>query len=142
MKIEPARPADFAAIRALLAQHSLPTEDLNADSLRYFLVIRDAEHLIGTIGLERHGSVVLLRSLVVASEHRDRGFGGLLTSAAESLAAKVSAASIFLLTTTASSFFASRGFRVVARDEVPDEIRRTTEFASLCPTTATVMVKP
>jgi amino-acid N-acetyltransferase len=142
MTIEPAQSADFTAIRSLLGEHSLPTEDLNADSLRHFLVIRDGERLIGTIGLERHGSAVLLRSLVVAADRRDRGLGRLLTSAAESLAAELNAASIFLLTTTAASFFVSRGFRVVARDEVPDEIRRTTEFASLCPATATVMVKP
>ena len=142
MKIEPARPADLAAIRALLDDNALPTADLGVESLRYFFVARDAERLFGMIGLERHGSAVLLRSLVVAAEHRDRGLGRLLANAAESLAGELNAVSVFLLTTTAASFFGSRGFRIVARDEVPDEIRRTAEFASLCPATATVMVKP
>jgi amino-acid N-acetyltransferase len=142
MKITPAQPADLAAIRALLSDNALPSTDLSADALRYFLVVRDAERVIGTIGLERHGTSVLLRSLVVEPEYRDRGLGQQLANAAESLAAELNASSIFLLTTTAERFFGSRGFRSIARHEVPDEIRSTTEFASLCPASAIVMVKP
>jgi amino-acid N-acetyltransferase len=142
MNVVPARAADLAGIRWLLSSEDLPTEDLTEESIQHFLVIRDGAGVIGAVGLELHGGVVLLRSLVVAGDHRKRGFGMALADAAESLATALGASAIYLLTTTAADFFGARGFRIVAREEVPAEIKGTTEFASLCPSTATVMVKP
>lgn len=142
MNILPATPSDLAKIRQLLSSEGLPIEDLNEASLGQFLVLREGASVIGAVGLESHGEFVLLRSLVVARDYRRRGVGVTLVDAAESLAARLGASSIYLLTTTAASFFATRGFRIVAREEVPAQIKRTTEFASLCPATATVMAKP
>ena len=142
MNIASAQSSDLAGIRWLLSSEELPTEDLTEESLRHFLVVRDGVGVIGAVGLELHGGVVLLRSLVVAWDHRKRGLGIALADAAESLAHKVGASAIYLLTTTAADFFAVRGFRIVAREEVPAAIKATTEVASLCPSTATVMVKP
>jgi amino-acid N-acetyltransferase len=142
MNIVPAQSSDLAGIRWLLSSEDLPIEDLTEQSIKHFLVIRDGVGVIGAVGLERHGGEVLLRSLVVAWDHRKRGFGIALADAAQSLATKLGASAIYLLTTTAAEFFAARGFRIVARDEVPAAIRATTEFATLCPSTATVMVKP
>jgi amino-acid N-acetyltransferase len=142
MNVVPATPSDLAEIRQLLSSEGLPIEDLNEASVKHFLVLREAASVIGAVGLESHGEFVLLRSLVVARDHRSCGLGVTLVDAAELLAATRGASSIFLLTTTAANFFATRGFRIVAREEVPAQIKRTTEFASLCPATATVMAKP
>lgn len=142
MNIQPAQVSDLAGIRWLLSSEDLPIEDLTEDSIRHFLVVRDSAGVIGAVGLELHGRVVLLRSLVVAWDQRKRGLGLALADAAESLANELGASAIYLLTTTAADFFAARSFRIVARDEVPAEIKGTTEFAALCPSTATVMVKP
>ena len=46
-----------------------------------------------------------------------------------------------LLTTTAASFFAKRGYRPLARDEAPAAVRATAEFRSICPASATCMGK-
>lgn len=137
-----ALPSDLGALRALLSGEGLPSGDLNEESLEHFLVLRQSAGLAGAVGLEHHGDVVLLRSLVVAPAHRKQGLGTALADAAESLAATIGASAIYLLTTTAADFFGARGFRVVAREEVPDAIKRTAEFASLCPSSATVMAKP
>ena len=46
---------------------------------------------------------------------------------------------LYLLTTTPEKLFARWGFQRVERDAVPDAIRGTAEFTSLCPITAVVM---
>jgi amino-acid N-acetyltransferase len=142
MNIVTAQSSDLGGIRWLLSSENLPIEDLTEESLKHFLVMRDSGGVVGAVGLELHGGVVLLRSLAVAGKHRKRGLGKALADAAESLAYKLGASAIYLLTTTAADFFAARGFRIVARAEVPAAIKATTEFASLCPSTAIVMVKP
>jgi amino-acid N-acetyltransferase len=142
MNVEPAQPSDLASVCNLLSAAALPTEDLTEESLRLFCVVRDQEEVVGAVGLERHGDCALLRSLVIAPGSRGRGLGMQLTEAAEARAQELGLSAVYLLTTTAAEFFASRGFRAVMRSEVPAGIRATTEFASLCPSTAVVMVKP
>jgi len=140
--IDGARRADLAGIRRLLDLESLPSLDLTEDALEHFLVYRDERGVAGAVGLERYGEAALLRSLVVAREHRGRGLGKRLVAAAEELAAELNVHSIYLLTTTEGVFFESRGFRRIGREEAPLAIRSTGEFTSLCPASAVLMVKP
>jgi N-acetylglutamate synthase-like GNAT family acetyltransferase len=46
-----------------------------------------------------------------------------------------------LLTQTARDFFAHLGYRVIDRSEAPEEVQGSEEFRSLCPASATCMVK-
>ena len=46
---------------------------------------------------------------------------------------------IYLLTETAHGFFQKKGFKDVARNEVPEEIKRSAEFSVLCSESAAVM---
>lgn len=48
---------------------------------------------------------------------------------------------LFLLTTTADQFFARHGYSQIAREEVPNSIRSTREFAEICPASSILMVK-
>jgi amino-acid N-acetyltransferase len=93
------------------------------------------------VGLELHGDVALLRSLVVEPAHRGSGDGVALVAAAEEHARHHGVRQIYLLTTTAAPFFARLGWRDADRDGAPDAIRRTREFSGLCPSTASFMVK-
>jgi amino-acid N-acetyltransferase len=138
----PATGADLPAIRRLLGFEHLPTDDVTEELLNNFLVLRQGELVLGAVGLECYGEVGLLRSLVVGEETRRRGRGAELVAAAESLAKKVGVESIYLLTTTAESFFASLGYRRLHRDEAPAQIRATMQFRALCPAAAVLMVKP
>jgi amino-acid N-acetyltransferase len=83
----------------------------------------------------------LLRSLVVAPAHRGRGLGDGLVRRLERAAADWGVERFWLLTTTAKTFFARRGFRVTPRADAPAEIAATHEFKSLCPSTATCMTR-
>jgi amino-acid N-acetyltransferase len=48
---------------------------------------------------------------------------------------------LYLLTTSADRYFPSFGFRTIARDDVPADVRETAEFREACPASATVMCR-
>lgn len=135
----PAERSDLPAVLALLERSSLPIEDLRSDHLEQFLVGRAGERLIGAVGLEQLGDVGLLRSLAVAPEFRGRGLAHELWTRIQADARRRGIRRLFLLTTTAAGLFSRWGFRPVARDLLPEAVRATQEFRSLCPDTAAVM---
>ena len=49
--------------------------------------------------------------------------------------------SIYLLTTTAEAFFNRLGYERMGRSRAPSSIKRTREFAGLCPVSSVFMVK-
>jgi amino-acid N-acetyltransferase len=134
-----ASPDDLPAVRALLQGCGLPTEDLRPGNLEHFVVCRLGERVIGTVGLEPLGEVALLRSLAVAQELRGRRLGHVLWARARDHALARGIRRLYLLTTTAESLFARWGFHRIPRDEVADVVRNTTEYSTMCPSTAAVM---
>ena len=137
----PAQWSDELAIKRLLTTAGLPGADLTPAHLARFLVLRDADQLGGVVGLEVFGAVALLRSLAVPTSRRGQGLGTRLAEAAEDHARSLGVAALYLLTTTAESFFARRGYRRIDRADAPAALHATAEFASLCPSTAVCMVK-
>lgn len=143
MLIEIAKASDLAAIAALLREAALPHADLDARKLEHFLVLRGTDSLTvsGAVGFEPYGSAALLRSLVVAPTQRGGGHGNALVGAVEARAHKFGVAELYLLTTTADAFFSRLGYAKIARDTAPAALQSTTEFATLCPASATCMHK-
>ena len=134
----PAEADDIPGLTALLAAAGLPSEDVRQGQQDYILAVRGGE-LVGSVGLEKRGDVALLRSLAVVPELRRRGLGGRLYDRilAHALASGVREA--YVLTTTAERFCAARGFERVERSSVPEALRATPEFRSLCPASAACM---
>lgn len=134
---------DYGEVIALLEAASLPTEDLEHNAMEHFLVARDpAGKAIGAIGLERYGSSALLRSLVVATENRDRRLGTQLVAELEARCRSLALSELFLLTTTAADFFLRQGYKTVGRNLVPAALLASEEFTRLCPDSAICMTKP
>jgi amino-acid N-acetyltransferase len=131
----------LSAAVALLAAARLPTEDLTEAHCRHFFYSGLEAAPDGLVGLELFGDVALLRSLVVSGERRGAGAGTRLLEHAERHARALGVRSIYLLTTTAESFFAKRGYRHAAREAAPDAIRATREFVGICPASAAFMSK-
>lgn len=127
--------------RELLAECDLPTSDLESCYFDNFLGCGTAEDTKGIVGLEIFGPVALLRSLAVAEEARGLGCGEALVTEAENYAKDKGARELYLLTTTAESFFARLGYSHTERNTAPESIRRTNEFSALCPDNAAFMVK-
>jgi amino-acid N-acetyltransferase len=140
MQLRNARAAERADIAALLARSRLPVADLDTSDIE-FLVAEDAGGIVGAVGLETHGSSGLLRSLVVDESRRGAGLGAALVDAIEARAGERRIDQLVLLTTTASDFFARRGYSLIARDAAPEPVRRSAEFRSLCPASSACMTK-
>jgi amino-acid N-acetyltransferase len=141
VRAAPAEAGERAAIEALLRAAGLPTADLaGRDDLRFWRVC-DRGRVVGAIGLEPHGDVGLLRSLVVAPELRGRGLGVVLVDALEREARATGLGALVLLTQTAEAFFANRGYRRIDRAAVPAAVQASAEFRSLCPASAAAMIK-
>ena len=123
-------PTDAGLIAALRAE-GLPAPDAG----RYF----SADHhgaVVGYVGLEGEGRDLLVRSLVVLADRKAR-----VLAAAESIAGDMGGARLHLLTTAAEPFFTRHGYRAANRQTAPEAIRRTREFAGLCPASAAYLTK-
>jgi amino-acid N-acetyltransferase len=133
---------EWDSYRALLRQADLTVDGVGPGSDETFLVAVDGDGAVhGGVGLEGVGPEVLLRSLVVSSEAKGMGLGSALLDSMLNAAADSDAKAIYLLTTTAAAFFEARGFRPLDREQAPQRIRQSREFAVLCPVSAVLMVK-
>jgi amino-acid N-acetyltransferase len=129
----------FEAFRNLLKSSSLPADDL--DYKKDLLVgYYEGDVLVGTGGLEIYGPYALLRSLSVRMGIRGKSVGTTITEFLLAEAKKKNLKALYLLTETAHGFFLKKGFKDVKREEVPDEVKASSEFSRVCPTSAAVMV--
>lgn len=124
----------------LLAEEHLPTADLPAQ-LDNFFVAADNHKVIAAIGLETYADCGLLRSMVVNKAYRNRHIAASLVNAIEALAKDSGIACMYLLTETAAVYFEKKGYEKIDRNDVPEAIKVSSEFSSVCPVSATVMKK-
>ena len=136
--IAPASLRDLDDITALLVASKLPIEGLAAH-LANTLVVRDGPGVVGVAALEVYAGGALLRSVAVDERVRGRGVGQRLVEASLARARQLGVPAVFLLTETAEAFYPRFGFTRISRDEVPEDVKRSVEFTSLCPVSATVM---
>lgn len=128
-------------VEMLLASEDLPVSDLRSPNQASFFGVRVGGHIVGVVAIELHGNVGLLRSLVVGMDSRKTGCGRELVAKAEAWASEKGVQSLYLLTTTAASFFSGLGYEVVPRNRAPVSIASSAQFAQLCPASATFMYK-
>lgn len=138
--LERADEETLAYVETLLEDTGLPSTDVRSKPDCFYVACEGGER-VGIGGFEDHGSAGLLRSVVVERSARGRGLGTVVCDRLEAAATEDDVETLYLLTTTARKFFADRGYAEIARGEAPEVIRGTTEFADLCPATATCMRK-
>lgn len=131
---------DIENIIKLLKQNNLPTSDL-VSGKRIFIVADAGESLAGCVAVEIYPGNGLLRSLAVADNFRNAGIGKKLVNQAEVWAVQQELNALFLLTTTAAGFFGKNNWKIIDRAEAPEEIRASSEFATVCPSSAICMFK-
>jgi amino-acid N-acetyltransferase len=142
--IEEAKSSDHAAVVVLLQDVDLPPDgiELNMDN---FLIIRHPEavagpeFLIGSVGLEIYKDSALLRSLAVRPDFQGMGLGTKLVDSMIDFAKEKGINRLFLLTDTAEKYFEKKGFVVVPRDKVPDDMKQSIEFTTLCTSSPSMM---
>lgn len=130
---------NFSDAVALLKQNNLPTEDITEITKLFSIV--DNDKVIATIGLELYEKIGLLRSFAVDEEYRSKGVGSQLVNFIEDFAQQNGIKEIVLLTTTAAEYFTKRNYQAIHRENIPGEIKNSSEFKSTCPSSAVVMKK-
>lgn len=131
---------DIRYVETLLAENGLPSEDVRSKPECFYVARVDGDP-VGIGGVERCGTHGVLRSIVVESSVRGTGIGTAICAALERTARTEGIERLYLLTTTASGFFANLGYAKIDRADVPAAVRRTPEFDDLCPASATCMRK-
>ena len=139
MRINEVNQNGFSEALALIKRNSLPIEDIST-STKLFSITKDNE-IAGTIGIEFYNKVALLRSLAVTETYRSKGIGGKLVEHIEKFAKQNAVKELILLTTTASDYFSKRAYQTIERNHVPEEIKKSSEFSSTCPSSAVIMKK-
>ena len=138
--IRAAEPADLAGIERLLTTSGLPVDGVR-DALAGFVVAQSGDDLAGVAGLEVCCDNALLRSVAVLPQWRSHGLGRALVTRVISDAEARGIRALYLLTTTAERYFPTFGFQRIAREDVPDDVRNTGEFQSVCCAAAAVMCR-
>ena len=106
--IELACRSDESAIRSLLVEVELPTEDLTSGSFDRFIVARSAGAVVGVIGFEIYGTTAMARSLAVSPSFRKQGIASALLIEVERLAASDGACTMYGLTMTVEAFLSHK----------------------------------
>lgn len=139
VQIRRASDLDAPSVLQLLREAGLPTDGLSGHLHTAFVGLLDDGRIVGSAALEVYPDGALLRSVAVASAARGNGLGRRLTDAAINLAGSLGTPAVYLLTTTAESYFPRFGFVRIPRAEVPAGVQQSIEFRSVCPASATVM---
>jgi|CXWL01.1.fsa_nt_gi N-acetylglutamate synthase-like GNAT family acetyltransferase len=131
-------------VLALLEQNALPTSGLSDHWDRTWVAVDRSGpdgQVVGSVALEIHGTTALLRSFATRADHRGQGLGHALFEYAVARAEELKLENLALLTTTAESFFARRGFAPVSREELPRSLDASAELKGACPATARAMIR-
>jgi N-acetylglutamate synthase-like GNAT family acetyltransferase len=107
-----ARPQDRAELVAFLAGQGLSPQDVLAPGARYWLA-RDAAGPAVTVGLERQGHCVLLRSVAVRPDLRGHGAARRLVERVLTQAAAQGGRSAYVFSTGAGPWWERLGFHSV-----------------------------
>src|SRR6185503_11336265 len=111
-------------------------ESARDDQHGAFFELRNERGVIGTVALEVLGDDAILRSLAIHPEQRGAGYGWMLADMAISQARWRGVRRIYLITESASDFFAAKfGFRVVDRSTLGKQVASHETFARPIATT-------
>ncbi|HEY0249994.1 MAG TPA: GNAT family N-acetyltransferase, partial [Kofleriaceae bacterium] len=138
--IRPAQRADMQSLRDVLELVKLGDEPARDDQFPSFFVLRNEKGNCGCVALEVYGDDAVLRALAVDPEFRGSGYGWMLADMAVSQARWRGVKRIYLLTESASDFFAAKfGFRVVDRSTLGKAVSSSETFASHAQSTRVAM---
>ena len=139
MRIARAAATDIPAVETLLSAAGLPLDGAAAAIAAGGVVARDGDDVVGAAAVERFGTTGLLRSVVIAPEHRGTGLGRRVVEAAEQVARAEGIGELYLLTETGIDWFPRLGYVPVPREEAAAAVGESIEFTTVCATTGVPM---
>ncbi len=139
MKYRDAQDTDLMNMEQLLKNYNLPANDCDK-FLANFVIVEVNNEIIALGGFEDYEKEGLLRSFVVRDDYRNQGIAKKIFNKLKDKASKKNIKKFYLLTTTASEYFARLGFVHSQREDAPDLIKKTKQFSTLCPSQSDFMV--
>jgi UDP-N-acetylmuramate: L-alanyl-gamma-D-glutamyl-meso-diaminopimelate ligase len=129
--MKPARREDMTSVRKVLADVGLDDEPARDEQFPAFFVLTNERGVVGSVALEVLNDDAILRALAVDPTDRGAGYGWMLADMAISQARWRGVRRIYLLTETASDFFAAKfGFRVVDRSTLSKPVAASETFTA------------
>ena len=129
---------EIGEVGALLEASALPPLPTGT-SLSCVLLGLEKGSVMGVVALEVVARRGLTLWVAVAREHQGRGLGKSLLQSLIARAHELSLREVYIVTKTASKFFAQLGFSPVSRAAVPSEIRSLRAYPDQCAESAEVM---
>ena len=131
---------DWDQFVVALRAAGLPTDDLLSEA-QIFYQMSDVDGPVAFGGFYVAETEGLLRSVVVVPNNRGKGIGRRFVEFLIDRMNKRGVVRVWLLTTTAESFFGRLQFKSRPRGDAPTAIAGTREFSLLCPTSAVLMCR-
>lgn len=138
IQFRPATASDIGAVCRLLAELELPTAGVE-EWWERFTLAESGREIVGVVGVETYPDGGLLRSVAVHPSMRGVGLGRALVERALQTARASGMRNVYLLTTTAETYFPRLGFARIGREAVPESVRASVEFRGACPASAVAM---
>ena len=132
LEVSKLKKEEIDKLGSLLKSDQLCFNDVNDNGVHLFSVSYKDE-VVGYFGYELFDNLALFRSMVVVPMARNQGYGKLIWQQAKTRLEEAGIKEVFLLTNTASPFFAKQNFVTIERGSVPTSIAGTTEFKDFCP---------
>lgn len=137
VRLRSASHSDWRQVVALLERCRLPAADVVTITENFELALCDGR-IVGCAAAEHHGESILIRSVAVEPEYRERGIASRLVEALLMRARGTEARDAYLLSTVAPAYFARWGFSLIPAEEAPPEVtassafQRATQTSALC----------
>ncbi|SMQ68377.1 Acetyltransferase (GNAT) family protein [Devosia lucknowensis] len=116
---------------AALSSAKLPVDDVGEAGRSFFRFEKDG-CLLGYGGFELYDRDALLRSIVVPEESRGAGAGRMVAEGMLREIGNAGGKRVYLLTTSAATFFEHLGFVLTDRADAPATILGTRQASSIC----------
>lgn len=127
IKLRMAQPSDAADIAALLTRCDLPPGEAFSLVNEFKVALADGR-IVACGAAEKLGESVLIRCVAVEPAYRNRGIASRLVECLLMRARSAGARSVYLVTTTAPTYFSRWGFLLIAAERTPEDIRVSSAF--------------
>ncbi|MEQ9310028.1 MAG: arsenic resistance N-acetyltransferase ArsN2 [Balneolaceae bacterium] len=130
--------SDLNEIEDILRRNNLPIKDFSESEI-VFYIVKDENEIIACAGIEKFENIALLRSVVIKEELRGAGLGSQFIDQILFKVKESNFIELYLLTENAEGFFSKKRFTSINREKAPECIKTSSEFSSICPSTAILM---
>lgn len=132
-----AEQGDFPQLHEILIKNGLPTAGVDFGKGNYYLA--RGQDLMGVIGAEQYKTAVMLRSLAVTPQFRQRGIAKQLIEYTLQQLQDTDVTDVYLITNTAEQYMANYGFIKIGRDKVPKHVLTASALGDACSLSSTCM---